>query len=242
MPEDTTNEFGQPVGFAISGWTVPALPPRVVLKGRWCRVAPLNVQRHGEDLHDAFVAEGDGSDWSYLPYGPFDTLAAFEAWMVETCLSDDPMFFAIIDGETGYAVGMASYLNIHRVHGTIEVGHVHFAPALQRSRIATEAMYLMMGHAFAAGYRRYEWKCNAHNARSRRAAQRFGFSYEGIFRQHMVVRGHNRDSAWYACVDGAWPALKAAFETWLAADNFDDHGRQRVSLRELTRPLLVATD
>jgi RimJ/RimL family protein N-acetyltransferase len=242
MPADTTNELGQVVGFPIADWRPSPLPPRRTLDGRWCRVEPIDVARHAGALQAAFATDAAGADWSYLPYGPFDTEEAFESWLHETCLSDDPMFFAIVDGQTDRAVGLASYLNIHRAHATIEVGHIHFSPALQRSRIATEAMYLMMGHAFGAGYRRYEWKCNAHNTRSRRAAQRFGFSYEGIFRQHMAVRGHNRDSAWYACVDGEWPALRDAYETWLAAENFDEAGAQRLSLSALTRPLLVATD
>lgn len=242
MPLDTTNENGQPVGFALSGWTVPSLLPREVLTGRWCRVEPIDVARHAADLHGAFTVDEDGGDWSYLPYGPFATQSVFESWLTATCVSDDPIFFAIIELKTGKAIGLASYLNINRNHGTIEVGHIHFAQVLQRSRVATEAMYLMMGHAFAAGYRRYEWKCNVHNQRSRRAAQRFGFSYEGVFRQHMVVRGHNRDSAWYACVDGEWTALKSAFETWLDDANFDEQGQQRTSLSDLTRPLLVATD
>jgi len=238
----TTNEQGLKVGAPIPDWTMPALPARETLTGRTCRVEPLHIARHADDLHTAFSADASGADWSYLPYGPFDSLADLEIWLSETCFSDDPIFFAIIDLESGKAVGMASYLNINRVHGTIEVGHVHFSPILQRRRVATEAIHLMMGHAFSTGYRRYEWKCNALNARSRKAAQRFGFSFEGVFRQHMVMRGHNRDSAWYACVDGAWPQLDAAFQTWLGDANFDADGQQLRSLKDLTRLLLVATD
>lgn len=237
-----TNEMGQDVGFPISGWTPPSGPSHEVLIGRVCRAEPLNIADHAEALFEAFSVDGADPGWSYLPYGPFGTRDAFEAWIGETCLSDNPLFFAFVDVVSGKAVGVASYLNINRIYGTVEVGHVHFAPAMQRSRIASEAMYLMMCHAFEAGYRRYEWKCNMLNARSRAAAQRFGFSYEGIFRQHMVVRGENRDSAWYACIDGEWPDLKTAFETWLDDANFDADGQQIQRLADLTRPLLVATD
>jgi len=237
-----TNDLGQVVGFPIPDWTPPEGPAREVLVGRVCRAEPLRIEDHAEALYQAFTVEGADAGWSYLPYGPFDTRDAFDDWIRATCLSDNPLFFAFVDVATGKAVGLASYLNINRAYGTIEVGHVHFAPVMQRSRIASEAMYLMMRHAFDAGFRRYEWKCNMLNAPSRAAAQRFGFSYEGIFRQHMVVRGENRDSAWYACIDGEWPALKRAFETWLDDANFDADGRQVQSLSNLTRPILVATD
>lgn len=237
-----TDDNGLPVGPPIPEWSPPGPPPHETLAGTYCRVEPLDVDAHAADLHAAFVADAAGIDWAYLPYGPFDGQPAFETWMRETCLGDDPLFFAIVDGATGRAAGMASYLNIVPRFGSVEVGHIHFAPSLQKSRVATEAMYLMMRHAFENGYRRYEWKCNALNARSRRAARRFGFSYEGVFRNHMVVRGHSRDSAWYACVESEWPALRAAFETWLDDGNFAAGGRQRRSLRELTGPVLVARD
>ena len=189
------NELGQEVGYPIPNWTPPEAPARVPLVGRSCRVGPLSVADYGASLFEAFSADGGDQDWSYLPYGPFATVDDFEAWLRATCLSGEPLFFAIVDAASGAALGMAAYLNINRTYGTIEVGHIHFAPSLQNSRASSEAMYLMMGHAFETGYRRYEWKCNMLNTRSRRAAQRFGFSYEGIFRQHMVVRGENRDSA-----------------------------------------------
>jgi len=237
-----TNALGLPVGPAVPDWTPPPRPSREALEGRFCRLEPLDVSAHAADLHDNFSEDAGGRDWSYLPYGPFGTLADFETWMTETCFDADPFFYAIIDLATGRAAGMVSYMRINPAHGSIEVGHVHYAPAIQRGRVTSEAMYLMMRHAFDAGYRRYEWKCNMLNAPSRAAAQRFGFSYEGIFRQHMVVRGENRDSAWYACIDGEWPALKRAFETWLDDANFDADGRQVQSLADLTRPILVATD
>jgi RimJ/RimL family protein N-acetyltransferase len=236
------NEYGQPVGAQIPGWSQPEPPTHMPLAGRSCRVEPLRVADHAVSLFAAFSVDGGDAGWTYLPYGPFARRAEFEAWLNGTCLSDDPLFFAIVDAVSGAAVGMASYLNIKPLHATVEVGHVHFSRSMQRSRIATEAMYLMMGHAFAAGYRRYEWKCDVLNARSRRAARRFGFSYEGVFRQHMVVRGRSRDSAWFACVNGEWPSLKAAYEAWLDDANFDADGNQLQSLAGLTRPVLVATD
>ncbi len=155
---------------------------------------------------------------------------------------DDPLFFAIRDLETGHWAGVASYLRITPEAGTIEVGHINLAPELQRTRAATEAMALMMGHAFGLGYRRYEWKCNALNLGSRRAAQRLGFSYEGVFRQAAVVKGRNRDTAWFAAIDEDWPQLSAAFQTWLDPANFDVDGRQRVALSSLTARALVARD
>jgi len=160
--------------------------------------------------------------------------------MKAVCLGDDPLFFTIRDASSGRACGVASYLNIVPSMGSVEVGHIHFSPLIQRAPIATEAMYLMMRRAFESGYRRYEWKCNALNQRSRRAAMRFGFSYEGLFRQHLVTKGHNRDTAWYACIDAEWPELKSAFETWLDPSNFDGEGRQRHKLADLTGPVLKA--
>jgi RimJ/RimL family protein N-acetyltransferase len=178
--------------------------------------------------------------WTYLPYGPFDSLTAWTAWAEPMAASADPLFFAIIDRATGLASGVAAYLAIVPEHGSIEVGHIAYAPALQRTPAATDAMFLMMRTAFDLGYRRYEWKCDALNARSRAAAQRLGLSHEGTFRQHRVVKGHNRDSAWFAATDAEWPALRAAFDRWLDPGNFDADGRQRVRLRDLTAPVLVA--
>lgn len=209
------------------------------MRGRYCEVTPLSVERHGAELFAAYSAVGGDPGWSYLPYGPFARAADFLAWMRDACTADDPLFHAVIDRATGRAVGLASYLRIAPAAGSIEVGHVHYSKALQRTPAATEAMYLMMQRAFELGYRRYEWKCNALNRPSRSAALRFGFSFEGIFRQALVVKGRNRDHAWYACIDGEWPALKAAYERWLAPDNFDAAGRQRLALSELIRPILV---
>ena len=174
----------------------------------------------------------------YLPYGPFRTLPSYRDWMNQFCLGDDPLFFAIVDRTDGQPAGVASYLNVTPIGGSIEVGHIHYAPGLQRRPAATEAMYLLMERAFDLGYRRYEWKCNALNAASRAAAQRLGLSFEGIFRQATVSKGRNRDTAWYAAIDTEWPELRSAFQKWLDLGNFDGMGQQRTRLADLTRPIL----
>lgn len=232
------NEFGQPVGFPSPSWTPPPKPPREPLAGRFCRLEPLDPERHAAALFAANTAGGEAKEWTYLPYGPFLTLADYRAWMNASCLGDDPLFFAIIDVADKQPGGVASYLRIAPESGSIEVGHIHYSPRLQRTPAATEAMYLLMKRAFELGYRRYEWKCDALNSPSRAAAQRLGFSFEGIFRQATVYKGRNRDTAWYAVIDAEWPALREAFETWLAAENFDDQGRQRTRLTDLTEPIL----
>jgi len=201
------------------------------MTGRTVIVEPLDPVRHGHDLWTAFAADREGRGWVYLPYGPFADERALGVWLAGVAPREDPLFHAIIARASGTAVGVASYLRIDPPHGVIEVGHLHFSPALQRTAIATEAMYLMMARAFdELGYRRYEWKCNALNAPSCAAALRFGFRYEGTFRQAQVVKGHNRDTAWYSILDSEWPALKGSFERWLAPANFDASGRQRRSL------------
>jgi RimJ/RimL family protein N-acetyltransferase len=232
------NAFGQPIGPAVDGWTPPPRPPREALLGRYCRVEPLEIDRHAADLHAANRTATDQRDWTYLAYGPFDSLESYSAWMQRVCLGDDPLFHAIVDNTTGKAIGVASYLRIEPASGSIEVGHINYSPILQRTPAATEAMYLMMQRVFELGYRRYEWKCDALNARSRAAAQRLGFSFEGIFRQATVYKGRNRDTAWYAAIDQEWPALQAAFLQWLDPANFDQDGRQRLRLADLTGPVL----
>lgn len=222
----------QRVGFPVPGWTPPSHPPREPLVGRWCRVEPLDPERHAADLFTALAEDRDGAIWTYLPYGPFDRLEAYVEWMVESCSGTDPLFFAIVDG-AGRASGVASYLRITPASGSIEVGHIHLTPRLQRTVAATEAMYLMMRRAFELGYRRYEWKCDALNRASRAAALRLGFSFEGVFRQATVYKGRNRDTAWYAAIDTDWPALRAVFERWLDPGNFDAQGHQRMALSSL---------
>jgi RimJ/RimL family protein N-acetyltransferase len=175
-----------------------------------------------------------------LPYGPFDSADAYRKWTDGVAAGSDPLFHAVIDTATGKARGVASFLRINPASGSIEVGHINYSPLLQRTPAATEAMYLMMKRVFEAGYRRYEWKCDALNARSRAAAQRLGFSYEGVFRQATVYKGRNRDTAWYAAIDSEWPELESAFTRWLDESNFDSDGGQRQRLADLTRPILKA--
>jgi RimJ/RimL family protein N-acetyltransferase len=203
------------------------------LIGRYCRLERLNAERHASQLFAANQIDAEGTNWTYLPYGPFQTLPDYRAWIERDCNGNDPLFFAIIDISTNTATGVASYMDIKPASGSIEVGHLNFSPLLQRSRGATEAMYLMMARAFESGYRRYQWRCNALNAPSRRAAQRLGLSFEGIFRQATVSKGRNRDTAWYAAIDSEWPALEAAFRTWLDPANFNETGQQRVRLSSL---------
>lgn len=232
------NHLGQPIGFAIPNWTPPPVPPPTSLVGRFCRVEPLAVDRHAADLYAANRVDHAGRMWTYLAYGPFPSLDDYVAWMTRVCQGNDPRFYAIVETATGKAVGVASYLRIDPANGSIEVGHIAYSPSLQRTPAATEAMYLLMQQAFTLGYRRYEWKCDALNAPSRAAAQRLGFTFEGIFRQAVIYKGRNRDTAWYAIIDTAWPALQTAFTHWLAPENFDAQGQQRVRLTELTQPLL----
>jgi len=202
--------------------------------GRTCRVEPIDPERHAAELHEANRRDAEGRIWTYLPYGPFETLDDYRRWLTASCLGDDPMFHAVVEAVTGKAVGIASYLRIDPANGVIEVGHINYAPPLQRSVAATEAMYLMMARAFdELGYRRYEWKCDALNAGSRAAAERLGFRYEGLFRQATIYKARNRDTAWYAITDKEWPAVRAGFQAWLAPENFDADGRQRKRLTEL---------
>jgi RimJ/RimL family protein N-acetyltransferase len=224
------NELGQPIGFPLPHWTPRPRPPRSAMEGRFCIVEPVDPARHAVDLHAANSLDREGRNWTYLPYGPFDRLEDYRAFL-DRELGDDPMRHAIIDRRSGRAVGVASYMRIDPPAGVIEVGGINYAPPLQRTPAATEAMYLMMRRVFdELGYRRYEWKCDALNAPSRRAALRFGFRHEGIFRDHMIIKGRSRDTAWFAMLEGEWPARKAAFERWLAPENFDAAGAQRERL------------
>jgi RimJ/RimL family protein N-acetyltransferase len=230
-----TNDLGQPIGDPVPGWSARPAPPRTPMVGRSCSVVPLDAVAHGADLHRAFAEDRDDRNWTYLAYGPFADETAFLAWLEPMARSMDPLFHTVLDTQ-GRAIGLASYLRIDPAVGVIEVGHIHYAPAMQRTIAATEAMALMMRRVFdELGYRRYEWKCDSLNAPSRRAAERFGFVYEGIFRQATLYKGRNRDTAWYAIVDKDWPRLRAAYERWLAPDNFDAQGRQRIGLGALTR-------
>ncbi|HEX5416285.1 MAG TPA: GNAT family protein [Chloroflexota bacterium] len=219
----------------VLDWRPAAAPERAVHDGRLVRLEPLDPARHGSALYQA--AQGSGADpalWDYLSVGPFAGPIEFITYLKECALSRDPLFFAIVDRRTEAAVGMLSYLRITPAHGVIEIGHIWFGTSLQRTPGATEAIYLLARHAFDdLGYRRLEWKCDSLNARSRRAAERFGFRYEGLFRQHLVVKGRNRDTTWFAILDAEWPRIRAAFEKWLAPDNFDANGQQRATLGEI---------
>lgn len=201
------------------------------MQGRYCSVVPLDVEAHAAELFRAFARGADGRNWTYLPYGPFDTESGFLEWLREIGPKDDPLFHTILDAE-GVPVGLASYLRIDPASGVIEVGHIHFSPLLQRRPEATEAMFLMMRRVFdELGYRRYEWKCDALNAPSCRAAERLGFTFEGVFRQATHYKGRNRDTAWYAIIDKDWPRIREAFADWLKPDNFDAEGRQIAPLK-----------
>lgn len=248
------NELGQPVGDPLPDWRPPPFPPHERLTGRYCELRPL-APTDAPALWRAYAVDAEGLNWTYLTHGPYERREGFDAWVADASASRDPQFYAVatssgsVDREPPApgsrllapasrlpapdmaAAGVASYLRITPAMGVIEVGHIHFSPLLQRTPAATEAMYLMMRQAFELGYRRYEWKCDALNAPSRRAAERLGLSFEGIFRHAVVVKGRNRDTAWYACIDSEWPVLKDGFERWLDPANFDAEGRQRQPLR-----------
>ncbi|MFK5978190.1 MAG: GNAT family protein [Rhizobiaceae bacterium] len=228
------NALGQPIGWAVPDWKACPVPPREVMSGQYCRIEPIDMDSHAADLYSAFRQDTENRIWTYLPYGPFDNKANFCSWVEGACFGDDPLFHAIIDGQTDKAIGVASYLRIDATNGVIEVGNINYSPELQQTRAATEAMYLMMRRVFSdLGYRRYEWKCDALNTPSRKAAERLGFSYDGLFQQAIMYKGRNRDTAWFSVLDGDWPSLKAAYMEWLDASNFNGKGQQKTSLAEL---------
>jgi RimJ/RimL family protein N-acetyltransferase len=204
---------------------VPA-PTATLLEGRFIRLERLDPARHAEELFAAL--EGPGADpklWDYLPYGPFPERNVFNTWLNNHAAASDPYFFAVIDRASGQVQGILSLMSIVPAQGRIEIGHVTFGAPMQRSPKSTEAVYLLAKHSFDLGYRRLEWKCNNGNARSKYAAERLGFSFEGVFRQHMVVKGQNRDTAWYSILDGEWPAIAAGFEQWLSDENQTPDGQ-----------------
>jgi RimJ/RimL family protein N-acetyltransferase len=228
-----TSTPDQPVGRCVDA-TPAQRPQRTVLSGRIVRVVPLEAAHHLDDLFACMGGTQHAGLWTYIFDGPFAARPAFAEALKRRQASGDPLFFTIVDANSNRAVGIASYMRIEPAHRVIEVGGIVFSPELQRKPGATEAMYLMARHVFEdLGYRRYEWKCDALNAPSRRAALRLGFTFEGIFRAHMIVKGRNRDTAWFAMLDSEWPARKAAFEAWLAPDNFGANGMQKQSLSAL---------
>lgn len=231
MSNQRCNEFGQPIGPPLPDWSPRPHPPRTAIAGRFCRVEPLDPDRHAAELFDAVSEDADGRNWTYLPHGPYPAFGPYRDYLAAAARRDDPLVHAIVDGTRGSAVGVASLMRIDRAAGVVEIGGINYSPRLQRKPAATEAMYLLMRRVFdELGYRRYEWKCDALNAPSRAAAARLGFHYEGLFRQATVYKGRSRDTAWFSIIDSEWPALRRAFERWLDPANFDAAGRQRQPL------------
>lgn len=225
------NEFGQPLGPIVENWQGATFPTAKVMAGWGCRLEPLDAAAHASSLWQAFSADS-GALWTYFSAGPYASEAEFQIELAERAQQADPQYYAIVDASSGRALGLASYLRITPSGGSIEVGWLHFSPALQRTRLATAAMVLMMEYAFELGYRRYEWKCNNLNAPSKRAAQRLGFTFEGIFRNATVNKGRSRDTAWFSILDCEWPALRVAYSAWLDETNFDSTGQQIQKLAE----------
>ena len=209
-------------------WNTPPKPVRAPLAGRYMRIEPLDPARHGHDLWSELHSASDV--WTFMAYGPFPTRQSFDAFLEARARDDEALYFALIDGKNGRACGWLALMAIRPEHGVVEIGNIVFGPSVQRTRLTTEAVAVASNHVFELGYRRLEWKCDAANARSRAAALRFGFRYEGLFHQHMVVKGHNRDTAWYALLDSDWPMRRAQIEAWLDPANFDDNGGQIIPL------------
>jgi RimJ/RimL family protein N-acetyltransferase len=231
------NKYDQPVGVPVQNWQPCVLPPATAMTGHHCRVEPIDPAKHAADLFAANRA-ADGEDrFTYLPTSAFESIESYRNWL-ETMRGPDPMLHAIIDLATEKAVGVAAFMRFDTANGSMEVGHINYSPALAKTIAATEAMFLMMKRAFEElGYRRYEWKCDALNAPSRAAATRYGFTYEGTFRQHLVYKNRNRDSAWFSVISPEWPIIRAAFEAWLNPQNFNASGTQIARLQDLRHAL-----
>ncbi|RWL17515.1 MAG: N-acetyltransferase [Mesorhizobium sp.] len=217
----------------LRNWQPRPRPERKVLEGRYVRLEPLNAEKHGDDLFEASsVPDADGRFAWLFDYPP-QTRAAFQPWLDKAEASEDPLFFAVIDKASGKVAGRQTLMRIDPAYGVIEIGNIYWGPLISRKPAATEAQFLFMKYIFdELGYRRYEWKCNNRNEPSKRAAERFGFKFEGVFRQHLVVKGENRDTAWYSIIDMEWPALRRAYEAWLDPANFDGDGRQKRRLED----------
>jgi RimJ/RimL family protein N-acetyltransferase len=226
-----TNEYGQAVGDLVPDWAPAVFPEALAVPGTYCTLEHLDPDRHVADLYAAYAAAPDSRDWTYLPVGPFPTAKSYREWATAAANSRDPRHFAVVDNATGCALGTLALMRHDPANGVIEVGFVVWSRELQGTRISTEAQFLLMRYAFELGYRRYEWKCDSLNEPSRRAAERLGFTYEGTFRQAVVYKGRNRDTAWFAMTDVDWPAVREAFEKWLDPANFDRNGRQLEPLR-----------
>jgi RimJ/RimL family protein N-acetyltransferase len=238
---ERTNQFGQPIGQPVPGWSARPRPARAVITGRYCRLEPIDVSRHAAELFAHYLEAPDARDWTYLFHERPETLGAFRTYLAELERSEDPLHFTIVDVNTNLAIGTAALHRIDCVHGVIEVGSISYSPRMKRTRAGTEAIYLFMRLALDdLGYRRFEWKCDSLNAPSRAAAERFGFTFEGVFRRAIVYKGRNRDTAWYSLIAEEWPRIREAFEGWLSPENFDPSGRQRRSLREIRGAMPVS--
>ena len=241
VPQETDPESGLPIGPRVADSEPARWPERVVLEGRYARLEPLEPTRHRADLYAASTPPDAAARFRYLGDPPFESPEDFNAWLAKAAASTDPLFFAVINGATGRVEGRQTLMRITPAHRCIEIGNIYWGPRIAGTRVATEALYLFAVYALETlGYRRFEWKCDALNAPSRRAAERFGFTWEGHFRRAVIVRGRSRDTAWFSMIDEEWPALKAAYQRWLAPDNFDAAGRQKTRLSELTALALAA--
>ncbi|WP_083608283.1 GNAT family N-acetyltransferase [Teredinibacter haidensis] len=229
-----TNNLGQPVGLPLA-WQTATTPAPLTISGRHAQLQPLDADRHAEALYRDIQGQPQEAIWTYMPYGPFQRFADYQQWLQQACSHNDPLFFCItnVDGE---AKGVFSLAAIEPQKGSIELAHVMFMPSMQKTALATEAVYLILKYVFELGFRRCEWKCNALNSASKKAALRFGFSYEGLFRNAMVVKNRNRDTAWFGMTSEDWPAVMPAFKNWLSPDNFDSGGRQIQPLSRYTQP------
>jgi RimJ/RimL family protein N-acetyltransferase len=228
------NQFGQLLGHLVENWIPCQRPARAPIQGRYCILEPIEINKHAVKLFDVLAIDNQGESWTYLPYGPFDTISEFKDWLIKTMSDNDTLLYAILDIKTQEPIGISGYLRMNPEHGVIEIGHLHFSALLKQTSLATEAIYLMLQHAFdELKFRRCEWKCNDLNEPSRRAAERFGFTFEGIFRQNYVFKNRNRDTAWFSIIDNEWPILKEKFDKWLHPNNFSAAGKQILKLAQL---------
>jgi RimJ/RimL family protein N-acetyltransferase len=217
----------------LKNWTARPRPERKTLEGRYVRLEPLSAAWHGDGLFEAATTANADERFRWLGEYPPESRAAFQPWLDKAEASEDPLYFTVIDKASGRVAGRQTFLRIDTANGVIEIGHIHWGPLMQRKPAATEAQFLFMRYIFdELGYRRWEWKCNNRNEPSKRAALRFGFQPEGVFRQAMVIKGENRDTAWYSIIDKEWPALKPTYEAWLDPANFDASGQQKRRLEE----------
>lgn len=228
------NQFNQTIGYSVENWQPRQKPIRETMLGNYCMLEALDVDLHADKLFEALQVNNNGETWTYLLNGPFASVNEFRNWLISHFSGSDPLLFVILDAKTRQLLGHGGYLRINPEQGSIEVGYLYYSKLLQKTPAATEAMFLMMQKVFdELGYRRYEWKCNALNKASCAAAERLGFKFEGIFRQSHVVKGYNRDTAWYSIIDSEWPALKEKFQKWLKPSNFDSMGNQILKLQDI---------